>query len=133
MLKRDTSTTLRSLWALWLIYLIGALVFSIIVCLIIQLSVPIDHPDDVFGGGLLDGDEVKYDETTHDRNGKLKAINVVGGTGSNSWGKGDEGKGDSWGKGGSGKGDRKGKSDGWGKGDWGRLLTQGRQRGQGQL
>ena len=48
---------------------------------------PIDHPDDVYGGGLLDGDEVTYDETTNNRNGKLKAINVAGGTGGNSWGR----------------------------------------------
>merc|ERR1719503_88242 len=56
--------------------------------------------DDVYGGGLLDGDKVTYDETTNERNGKPKAINVSGGTGGSSWGKGDEPKGDSWGKGG---------------------------------
>ena len=95
MLRRDTSTTLRSLWALWLIYLIGALVFPVIICLIILFSVPIDHPDDVYGGGLLDGDDVLYDETSNDRNGKLKAVNVSGDTGGSNWGKGHEGKGDS--------------------------------------
>ena len=38
---------------------------------------PIDHRGDVHGGGLLDGDEVKCDETTNDRNSKLKAITLL--------------------------------------------------------
>lgn len=60
--------------------------------------------DDVFGGGLLDGDAVTYDETTNQRNGKLKAVNVSGGTGGSSWGKA------------RGKGYGGSKSDGWNEG-----------------
>ena len=83
---------------------------------------PIRHPDDVHSGGFLAGDEVTYDETSNNRNGKVKVINIVGGTGDNSWGKGDDGKGDSsarahsWGKGGSGKGDLKRKKRRLGQG-----------------
>merc|ERR1719383_498805 len=43
------------------------------------------HKNGVSGGGLLEGDEVQFDEVTNDRNGKLKATGVTGGTGGESW------------------------------------------------
>ena len=46
------------------------------------------HRVDVTGEGLLDGDEVQYDEPVDDRSGRPKATKVQGGTGGETWGKG---------------------------------------------
>ena len=62
------------------------------------------HKIEVSGGGLLEGDEVQFDEVTDDRTGKLKATNVTGGTGGESWGRPGKGGGKK-GFGGSGFGD----------------------------
>merc|ERR1719383_393288 len=51
------------------------------------------HRNEVSGGGLLEGDEVHFDEVTDDRTGKLKATNVGGGTGGESWGRPGKGRG----------------------------------------
>eukprot|EP00448_Togula_jolla_P000077 CAMPEP_0170607602 /NCGR_PEP_ID=MMETSP0224-20130122/21141_1 /TAXON_ID=285029 /ORGANISM="Togula jolla, Strain CCCM 725" /LENGTH=144 /DNA_ID=CAMNT_0010932777 /DNA_START=57 /DNA_END=491 /DNA_ORIENTATION=+ len=83
------------------------------------------HRNDVSGGGLLDGDNVFYDEMMDNRNGKLKATNVSGGTGGDSWGrgggfsKGGGGKGFGGPKGGKGFGDFGGGFGGGGKGKGG--------------
>jgi len=61
------------------------------------------HRNDVSGGGLLDGDQVRYDEQQNERNGKMMALNITGGTGGESWGK------PGGGKSGGGKGKGKGK------------------------
>jgi len=51
------------------------------------------HRNEVSGGGLLEDDEVRFDEVTDDRTGKLKATNVTGGTGGESWGRPGKGGG----------------------------------------
>ena len=62
------------------------------------------HRNGVSGGGLLEGDLVQFDEIIDDRTGKLKATNVTGGTGGESWGRPGKGGGKK-GFGGGGFGD----------------------------
>lgn len=71
------------------------------------------HRKNVAGGGLLEGDEVLYDEETDERSGKPKALNVSGGTGGESWGRsGGGGGGGGGGKSNGGKGKGGGFRDG---------------------
>merc|ERR1740123_1748348 len=62
------------------------------------------HRNGVSGGGLEEGDNVRYDETYDDRSGKQRADNVSGGSGPEG-GKGGGGKSGFGGKSGGGKGD----------------------------
>eukprot|EP00450_Noctiluca_scintillans_P030809 CAMPEP_0194550072 /NCGR_PEP_ID=MMETSP0253-20130528/95527_1 /TAXON_ID=2966 /ORGANISM="Noctiluca scintillans" /LENGTH=319 /DNA_ID=CAMNT_0039397507 /DNA_START=55 /DNA_END=1016 /DNA_ORIENTATION=- len=74
------------------------------------------HRNETVGGGLLEGDEVQFDEATDDRNGKPKATNVSGGTGGESWGRPGKGGGKGYGGGGGFGGGGYSKGGGFGGG-----------------